>query len=85
LCSHWKYEIEKFCDYLRPLLYAGPQRKQLRAQVDRSDVVIVSYDVLRNEIDFFKTFKFSYCILDEGHIIKVAYLFNSRCLIFFVW
>ena len=63
--------MEKFCDYLTPLLYAGDKRKTLRGRVGGADVVIVSYDVLRNEIDFFRAFKFAYCVLDEGHVIKV--------------
>jgi hypothetical protein len=33
-------------------------------------VVITSYDVLRNDIDLLETISFNYCILDEGHIIK---------------
>ncbi len=73
--SHWKYEVEKFCGgAMTTLLYAGNQRKQSRAQILRSDIVVLSYDVLRNEIDFFEQFNFSYCILDEGHIIKVCLL-----------
>jgi TATA-binding protein-associated factor len=34
------------------------------------DVVIVSYEVLRNDIDYFSTLRFNYCCLDEGHVIK---------------
>jgi TATA-binding protein-associated factor len=34
------------------------------------DVIIVSYEVLRNDIEFFKPHDFNYCVLDEGHIIK---------------
>lgn len=75
LTSHWVYEVQKFCseEHLRPLLYAGKDRKSLRSQFDSYDLVILSYDVLRNEIDYFKTRNFSYCILDEGHIIKVSH------------
>lgn len=31
---------------------------------------MASYDVVRNDIDFFRNIKFNYCILDEGHVIK---------------
>lgn len=37
-----------------------------------SDVVIASYDILRNDVAVFKGIPFLYCILDEGHIIKNA-------------
>ncbi len=74
--SHWKYEVEKFCgNRLSTVLYAGPQRRQQRPNVPRADIVVVSYDVLRNELDFFERFNYSYCILDEGHIIKVWVFF----------
>ncbi len=53
------------------MLYAGPQRRLERARVRGADIVVVSYEVLRNEIDFFEPIRFSYCILDEGHVIKV--------------
>lgn len=75
-CSHWKYEIEKFCDGLKICLYAGPvaARRPLRPQIATSDIVILSYDVLRNEIDdCFSKIRFNYCVLDEGHVIKVRF------------
>jgi TATA-binding protein-associated factor len=34
------------------------------------NLIVTSYDVLRNDIDFFKTIEWNYCVLDEGHIIK---------------
>lgn len=33
-------------------------------------LVIASYDIVRNDIDFFKEVHWNYCVLDEGHIIK---------------
>ena len=42
----------------------------LRPQIASHDVIIASYDVIRNEIEFFRTLHFSYVVLDEGHIIK---------------
>ena len=32
--------------------------------------MILSYEVLRNDIDWLETLSFNYCILDEGHLIK---------------
>ena len=34
------------------------------------DVVIMSYDIVRNDIDELTDINWNYCILDEGHIIK---------------
>ncbi|XP_061645268.1 TATA-binding protein-associated factor 172 isoform X3 [Phyllopteryx taeniolatus] len=74
LTGHWVDEVGKFCakDYLNPLHYTGPptERMRLQHQVKKHNLVVASYDVVRNDIDFFKNIKFNYCILDEGHIIK---------------
>ncbi|XP_054654807.1 TATA-binding protein-associated factor 172 isoform X1 [Dunckerocampus dactyliophorus] len=74
LTGHWVDEVGKFCakEYLNPLHYTGPptERMRLQHQVKRHNLVVASYDVVRNDIDFFKNIKFNYCILDEGHIIK---------------
>ncbi|XP_030839988.1 TATA-binding protein-associated factor 172 [Strongylocentrotus purpuratus] len=74
LTGHWVYEVQKFCSsqYLNPLHYTGPptERTRLRSKVKKHNLVIVSYDIVRNDIDFFRTIDWNYCILDEGHIIK---------------
>ncbi|XP_029306426.1 TATA-binding protein-associated factor 172 [Cottoperca gobio] len=74
LTGHWVDEVGKFCskEYLNPLHYTGPptERMRLQHQVKKHNLIIASYDVVRNDIDFFKNIKFNYCILDEGHVIK---------------
>ncbi|KNC80238.1 hypothetical protein SARC_07402 [Sphaeroforma arctica JP610] len=72
LVAHWYFEIEKFTSALKPLMYHGPpaDRRNLQRTYTAHDVIIVSYDVVRNDLDFFSKIHFSYCILDEGHIIK---------------
>ncbi|MEE6485729.1 hypothetical protein FKM82_014380 [Ascaphus truei] len=74
LTGHWVDEVGKFCskEYLNPLHYTGPptERARLQHQVKRHNLIIASYDVVRNDIDFFRNMKFNYCILDEGHVIK---------------
>ena len=49
--------------------------KCLRNDLIRSkwyNLVIVSYDVLRNDSPFFSSLSWNYVVLDEGHIIKVC-------------
>uniref|UniRef100_A0A8C7RBH2 B-TFIID TATA-box binding protein associated factor 1 n=1 Tax=Oncorhynchus mykiss TaxID=8022 RepID=A0A8C7RBH2_ONCMY len=74
LTGHWVDEVGKFCtdEYLNPLHYTGPptERARLQHQVKKHNLVVASYDVVRNDIDFFRNIKFNYCILDEGHVIK---------------
>jgi TATA-binding protein-associated factor len=40
--------------------------------LDKFDVVITSYEVVRNDIANLVQLNWYYCILDEGHIIKNA-------------
>ncbi|KAJ8093095.1 TATA-binding protein-associated factor mot1 [Marasmius tenuissimus] len=56
LTGHWYYEILKYADNLKPVLYT----------------VITSYEVVRNDINNLEDTRWLYCILDEGHIIKNA-------------
>jgi len=75
LVSHWEAEIQKFCqDRVTTLRLIGPsnERKKLRDNVKGVNVVITSYEVIRNDVDYFSDpdVVWNYCILDEGHIIK---------------
>lgn len=55
-------------------MFAGTlrERNKLIPLLNQYDVVITSYDVVRNEIVNLTTLNWHYCILDEGHIIKNA-------------
>ncbi len=74
LTGHWFHEIPKFTDYLRPFQYVGNsyQRAALRPQLQNYDVIITSYEVVRNDIAELGKIDWLYCVLDEGHIIKNA-------------
>ncbi|KAF8933060.1 TATA-binding protein-associated factor mot1 [Dissophora ornata] len=72
LTGHWYDEIEQYTDNLKPMKYTGgpAERKRLRSMISKHDVVIMSYDVVRNDIEDLEKIHWNYCILDEGHIIK---------------
>lgn len=74
LTGHWVYEIEKFVSsqFLNPLHYTGPpgERSRLQKRVKKHNLVVASYDIVRNDIEFFSSLHWNYCILDEGHVIK---------------
>ena len=84
LTGHWVYEVEKFVssDHLNPLHYTGPpsERMRLRKRVSRHNLVIASYDIVRNDIDFFATLRWNYCVLDEGHVIKNGKTKSSKAI-----
>lgn len=74
LTGHWYYEIQKYSENLRPVLYTGNarERSRLLTKVLTYDVVITSYEVVRNDIANLDGLNWLYCILDEGHVIKNA-------------
>lgn len=72
LTGHWYYEILKYVENLKPILYTGNSRERTRllSKLGQHDVVITSYEVVRNDIGSLERMKWLYCILDEGHVIK---------------
>ncbi|KAJ2693826.1 TATA-binding protein-associated factor mot1 [Coemansia sp. IMI 209128] len=76
LISHWEQEIRHYTENLRPMCYAGSpaERRPLIPQIcaNAADVVIMSYDVVRNDIELLAKQNWNYCVLDEGHVIKNA-------------
>ncbi|KAF9019159.1 hypothetical protein BDZ89DRAFT_1139528 [Hymenopellis radicata] len=57
-----------------PMLYTGNarERQRLLSKVSSCDVIIISYEVVRNDISNLEGINWLYCILDEGHDIKNA-------------
>ncbi|KAH8889388.1 hypothetical protein GQ53DRAFT_226199 [Thozetella sp. PMI_491] len=72
LSGHWQQEIKAYAPFLSVTAYVGPpaERKTLQDQLDKTDIVITSYDVCRNDIEVIERYNWNYCILDEGHLIK---------------
>lgn len=74
LTGHWINEAEKFFQIkdLSVIQYVGIpiERTRLRSKVTTYKLVIASYDIVRKDIEFFKTAQWNYCVLDEGHVIK---------------
>lgn len=72
LTGHWEQELNQYAPLLKVVVYAGgpTARASIREHVPTADVVVTSYDVTRNDIDFLSSNSYNYCVLDEGHIIK---------------
>lgn len=77
LIHNWKNEIKKFLPNFKVLEYSGADREKLQRQINFYDIILTSYGLLRNDIDFFKTITFSYVVLDESQNIK-----NSKSKIY---
>jgi TATA-binding protein-associated factor len=74
LIGHWYYEILKYADNLKAVMYTGNarERAKLVSKFNNYDVVVTSYEVVRNDINNLESMHWLYCILDEGHVIKNA-------------
>ncbi|KAF5391880.1 hypothetical protein D9757_001832 [Collybiopsis confluens] len=74
LTGHWYYEILKYADNLKPVMYIGNarDRAKLVPKFKNYDIVVTSYEVVRNDINNLESMHWLYCILDEGHVIKNA-------------
>ncbi|KAF8321727.1 hypothetical protein DL93DRAFT_2209827, partial [Clavulina sp. PMI_390] len=72
LVGHWYHEIKKYAHTLKPLMYVGASRDRQKqgSKLGLYDVVVTSYEVVRNDQSTLGKYNWLYCILDEGHIIK---------------
>ncbi len=73
LIHNWENEIKKFTPSLKVYKYIGPNRATYRS-VHKTfynyDIILTSYGVVRNDIDYLRDYKFFYVILDESQYIK---------------
>lgn len=72
LSGHWQQEIVTYAPFLTCTAYVGPpsDRSRLRGQLGKTDVVITSYDICRNDAEILAPLNWNYLVLDEGHLIK---------------
>ena len=74
LGGHWLEEVAKFVsvEHLDPFLYFGAPhvRAGLRSQLGKHNLIITSYDIVRNDVELLGSIKWNYLVLDEGHVIK---------------
>jgi len=71
LIYNWVAELQKFAPDLSFAVYHNMNRQEnFQEYIHRKNIIITTYGIVRQDIDFLKTFEFSYLILDESHIIK---------------
>ncbi|MBN2736766.1 MAG: DEAD/DEAH box helicase family protein [Spirochaetales bacterium] len=68
--SNWEDEMSRFTPEIMFIRHAGPRRAKTLKELLGFEVIIVTYHTLRNDIELFQQFEFSYIILDEAHQIK---------------
>jgi SNF2 family DNA or RNA helicase len=70
LLHNWLNEVYKHTPTIKTLLYAGNEREKLQNEYSKYDLLITSYGVARNDLDFFQKITFDYIVLDESQYIK---------------
>lgn len=84
LIYNWENEFKKWNPKQPVFVFDGNKnvRNVLLSQIDskKKEVYIVSYDSLRNDLDEFVKFSFSYLILDEGQNISNVYAKKTKAV-----
>lgn len=72
LVYNWVSEFEKFAPDLRVAAVNGSkeEREEIIKDLDKFDVLITTYNLLKRDLDCYSALQFSYCILDEAQYIK---------------
>ena len=70
LIFNWQAEAEKWTPELRVLVLDGPSRSEGFHKIEKSNLVITSYPLLRRDVEAYQGQQFSAVILDEAQHIK---------------
>jgi SNF2 family DNA or RNA helicase len=67
---NWQSEAKRFVPDLKIRAYSGNNRSDLVKELDRVDLVVTTYGLVRLDIETLKNLEFNYIILDESQAIK---------------
>lgn len=70
--ENWDREAALFTPQLSVCLHAGPERPRNGRLLPEVDLILVSYQTLRRDIELFSNLEFDYLILDESQYVKNA-------------
>ena len=82
LIYNWKNEFENFASDLNVLVLHGSkqERKEMIKDFDKSDVILTTYTILKNDLSELEDKEFDFCIIDEAQNIKNPYSQNSEAV-----
>lgn len=84
LALNWKNEIEKFASSLNIKVVRGnsSERKEIIQNLDKYDLIITSYDLLKRDIDIYrdKNYNFRFIIADEAQYLKNNNTKNAKAI-----
>jgi SNF2 family DNA or RNA helicase len=70
LIANWVREIQKFAPSLTVLVHRGASRAGIYRDLQKSSIVITTYDTMVNDIAIIASFEWSWVICDEAQAIK---------------
>ena len=84
LTLNWKAEAEKFTKNLKTEVIMGSlsERKRKIEELDKYNLVITSYDLLKRDIELYKNkdYQFRYIIADEAQYLKNSNTQNAKSI-----
>ncbi|WP_312446658.1 DEAD/DEAH box helicase [Lacrimispora sp.] len=82
LVYNWENELHVFAPSLKVATISGQagEREEQLMNVDKEDVLITSYDLLKRDIDLYKDKTFRFQIIDEAQYIKNASTQSARAV-----
>lgn len=73
LTGHWLNEARKFCPstlHVLEVVGSAAARAKLLSRAGEHELVILSYETLRSDIEALVRIRWDYAVLDEGHVIR---------------
>lgn len=72
LMLNWQDELNKFSSSLNSLCVHGSyqEREKLISTISRYDVIITTYDYLKNDLNLYQGYQFNHIVIDEAQYIK---------------
>ena len=70
LIANWVREFSRFAADTTVLVHRGPSRAGVYRELQKTNVVITTYDTMVNDISIFSSFEWSWVICDEAQAIK---------------
>ncbi|WP_435037737.1 DEAD/DEAH box helicase [Pseudomonas neuropathica] len=70
LIANWVREFSRFATNLTVMVHRGPDRAGIPRELQKTNIVIATYDTIVNDISIFSSFEWSWVICDEAQAIK---------------
>lgn len=82
LVYNWHSEIERFAPSLKAAIVNGSpeERETMISNIDKVDVIITTYNLLKRDLEVYKKLEFDYCFLDEAQYIKNPRSQNAKAV-----